>query len=78
MTTLRDKYVGGLKRLGAVPVASRSTRYLVYRLGDDFFYVGRSGSLRSGFTVNGSYPVTSKTKRLIIEAWQGETGLPES
>lgn len=75
-TTIRDQLARGLERLGYVPdTLTRSTRYTVYRDGNEtptagrYFkiWLGKAGAVRGGSVVAYSIPLDSLKLKALAE-----------
>ena len=69
MKTLREKYIAGLTARGFKEV-KRTSKWVVFEHhilpSGDFYYVGKSGSLRTGTTIATSIPVSQRYKDQLI------------
>ncbi len=66
--TMKEKFIEGLKKLGEVQV-KETHKYVVFsRKVGGHYYIGRSGSLRVGHTVQGSIPTSTTFKQLVLSA----------
>lgn len=74
--TIQTKLIASLKARGETIVQSRSTKYIVFtrnRYPGEFFYVGKSGALRSGKTITDSYP-NETVKRILLAEYDAIKG----
>lgn len=70
--TLHDRFVAALIARGCVVVPSRSGKVTTLtKNGVEFYFVGRSGSLRLGRVYTYSFPVNDRGKRALLGC--GET-----
>lgn len=64
--TLQERYIAALIKRGEREV-KRTSRYVVFTSGmHQFFYIGKSGSLRVGATIANSFPVSDKYKTKLL------------
>lgn len=73
MKTMREKFQAALEARGSAVIPSRSRKFVVMTRAtptDGFYFIGKSGSLRIGQTIQGSIPASSKFKQLLLESVQ--------
>ena len=72
---LQDRFISGLKNCGCQAVNSNSERHVIYtafefyndrRMEDDYFFVGKTGSVRVGRSYADSIPVSEQVKSVIL------------
>ena len=79
--TLKERYAAGLLAAGYTEVASRSSKFVVYRRQGAFIFLGKAGSVRFSrlSRVDSSVPVSDKGKAKILSwATEGYTPLKSS
>lgn len=73
--TLQEQYINALINLGEREVKRTHKKIVFSRKEGGHYYLGKSGSLRVGYTVAGSIPGSSKLKeRLLNKAVDNPTG----
>jgi hypothetical protein len=66
--TQREKFIIALTKLGETEVKSRSSKFLTFtKKGGGFWFIGKSGSLRTGATSSRSYAVIPQTKQRLLQ-----------